>query len=169
MVDLWLHALSQPIDERPHLLIGCGAGFSGDRTDVARAVVDTLIASHQPSVLMFETLAERTLALAQLAKNKDPSKGYEPLLEAMLEPVLADCLKHGIRIVSNFGAANPAGAAQCIEQLAKRLGARPPRIAVVFGDDVMTQEHLPLLQQACGECKCVYWGAAYCPSLASGR
>jgi hypothetical protein len=151
MVDLWLHALSQPVDKRPYLLIGCGAGFSGDRTDVARAVVDTLIASNQPSVLMFETLAERTLALAQLAKDKDPSKGYEPLLEAMLEPVLADCLKHGIRIVSNFGAANPAGAAQCIEQLAKRLGARPPRIAVVFGDDVMTQEHLPLLQQACGE------------------
>ena len=54
MVDLWLHALSQPVDERPNLLIGCGAGFSGDRTDVARAVVDTLIASNQPSVLMFE-------------------------------------------------------------------------------------------------------------------
>jgi hypothetical protein len=24
-----------------------------------------------------------------------------------LRPVLADCLQHGIRIVSNFGAANP--------------------------------------------------------------
>ncbi|MEG1374103.1 MAG: acyclic terpene utilization AtuA family protein [Comamonas sp.] len=150
MADLWLHALSQPVDERPNLLIGCGAGFSGDRTDAARAVVDTLIASKQPSVLMFETLAERTLALAQLAKDKDPTKGYEPLLEAMLEPVLADCLENGIRIVSNFGAANPAGAAQCIQQLAKRLGAKLPRIAVVSGDDVMTDVHLPLLQQACG-------------------
>ena len=151
MADLWLHALSQPVDKRPHLLIGCGAGFSGDRTDVARAVVDTLIASNRPSVLMFETLAERTLALAQLAKDKDSSKGYEPLLEAMLEPVLADCLTHGIRIVSNFGAANPEGAAQCIHRLASRLGARPARIAVVLGDDVMTQNHLPLLQQACGD------------------
>jgi len=149
MADAWQSAQSLPLALRPNLLIGCGAGFSGDRTDVARAVVDTLVASGQPSVLMFETLAERTLALAQLAKDKDPSQGYEPLLEEMLAPVLADCLTHGVRIVSNFGAANPAGAARCIQQLAARLGARAPRVAVVWGDDVLTAQHRPLLEQAC--------------------
>ena len=30
--------------DRPSLLIGCAAGFSGDRTDAAGPVVDTLIA-----------------------------------------------------------------------------------------------------------------------------
>lgn len=151
MADAWQSAQSLPLAQRPNLLIGCGAGFSGDRTDVARAVVDTLVASGQPSVLMFETLAERTLALAQLAKDKDPSQGYEPLLEEMLTPVLADCLTHGVRIVSNFGAANPAGAARCIQQLAARLGARAPRVAVVWGDDVLTAQHRPLLEQACAK------------------
>ena len=53
----------------PNLLIGCAAGFSGDRTDAALPVVRELIARAQPSVLIFETLAERTLALAQLARQ----------------------------------------------------------------------------------------------------
>ena len=39
-------------------------------------------------------------------------------------------------IVSNFGAANPEGAAQLIHRLARELGLSPPRIAVVKGDDL---------------------------------
>ncbi|HSV53651.1 MAG TPA: acyclic terpene utilization AtuA family protein, partial [Burkholderiaceae bacterium] len=70
------------------LLIGCGAGFSGDRWDAAGPVVDTLIASGQPAALMFETLAERTLALAQLARRADPEAGYEPTLARFVRPVL---------------------------------------------------------------------------------
>src|SRR5258708_15970721 len=122
--------------DRPPLWVGCAAGFSGDRTDAAAPVVRALAASGQSACLIFETLAERTLALAQLARREQPDAGYEPLLEDLLEPVLADCLAHGIRIVSNFGAANPEGAARCIQRLAQRLGLRVPRIAVVHGDAV---------------------------------
>ena len=50
------------------LTVGCAAGFSGDRTDAAAPVVDTLIRRAGPAVLIFEKLAERTLALAQLAR-----------------------------------------------------------------------------------------------------
>src|SRR6185503_1854425 len=108
------------------LKIGCAAGFSGDRTDAAPPVVRTLIRRGGPAVLIFETLAERTLALAQLARRGDPEAGYEPLLEPMLAPVLADCLAHGIRVVSNFGAANPRGAAQRIARIARAQGLREP-------------------------------------------
>jgi hypothetical protein len=118
------------------LLIGCAAGFSGDRTDAAGPVVDTMIRRGLPAVLMFETLAERTLALAQLARRADPEAGYEPLLDAMIEPILARCLDARVRIVSNMGAANPAGAARRIARIAARLGLRTPRIAVVSGDDL---------------------------------
>ncbi len=55
-------------------------------------MVDALIAAGGPAVLIFETLAERTLALAQLARRADPDAGYEPLLDDMLRPVLARCL-----------------------------------------------------------------------------
>ena len=134
-----------------NLLVGCAAGFSGDRTDAALPVVQTLIARGLPSVLIFETLAERTLALAQLARRTDPDAGYEPLLVDLLQPVLAQCLAHGVRIVSNFGAANPHGAARRIHALAAQLGLRRPRIAVVQGDDLSGPQHRALLQSALGD------------------
>ncbi|KQP03576.1 hypothetical protein ASF45_14375 [Pseudorhodoferax sp. Leaf265] len=132
------------------LRIGCAAGFSGDRTDAAAPVVQALIAAGGPAFLIFETLAERTLALAQLARRADPEAGYEPLLPDLLRPVLADCLAHGVRIVSNFGAANPAGAARRIHALARELGLPAPRVAIVEGDDVSGPGHRPLLQAALG-------------------
>lgn len=134
----------------PHLLIGCAAGFSGDRTDAALPVVRELIRRGQPAVLMFETLAERTLALAQLARRNQPEAGYEPLLDDLLRPVLGLCMEHGIRIVSNFGAANPMGAARRIRALAMELGVRPPRVAVVHGDDVSGVQHRALLETSLG-------------------
>src|SRR5690606_34425913 len=102
------------------LTIGCASGFSGDRTDGVAPVVQTLIRQNGHA-LIFETLAERTLALSQLAKNENPDLGYEPLLDDLLQPALEPCLQHGIKIVSNFGAANPPAAARRIKQLAADL------------------------------------------------
>ncbi|HSV47407.1 MAG TPA: acyclic terpene utilization AtuA family protein [Ramlibacter sp.] len=132
------------------LNVGCAAGFSGDRTDAAAPVVDTLVKRGGPSVLIFETLAERTLALAQLARRSDPGGGFEPLLDALVAPVLARCLKHGIPIVSNFGAANPRGAALRIRAIAREQGLPEPRIAIVEGDDVSGPGQRAALQQALG-------------------
>jgi hypothetical protein len=84
------------------LSIGCGAGFSGDRVDAAPPVVRTLIERGGPAVMMFEMLAERTLALAQLAKKANPDAGFEVLLDLELRPILADCLGNGITIVGNW-------------------------------------------------------------------
>ena len=137
-------------NETTSLLIGCAAGFSGDRIDAAQPVVRELVRQSKPAFLIFETLAERTLALAQLARRQNPDAGYEPLMVEFLRPVLADCLAHGIRIVSNFGAANPQGAAWAIAALAKELGTRPPQIAVVHGDDLSGPAHCQLLEKALG-------------------
>ena len=129
------------------LLVGCAAGFSSDRTDAARPVVDTLIRLGGPAVLIFETLAERTLALAQLARQRDPEGGFEPLLDDMLRPVLADCLVHRIPIVGNFGAANPPAAARRVQALAAELGLRVPVVAVVGGDALVSPSQRALLTQ----------------------
>ena len=120
----------------PPLRIGCGAGFSGDRWDAAVAVVETLARAGGPAVLMFETLAERTLALAQLQRRTNPDSGWEPSLERFVQPVLARCVAAGIPIVGNFGAANPVGAARRLHRLAASLGLPALRIAVVEGDDL---------------------------------
>ena len=91
--------------------IGSGAGFSGDRADAAIAVVAAIAAAGEGGAIMFETLGERTLALGQIARRKDAARGYEPLLEDMLAPILRPAHEAGITIVGNFGAANPPAAA----------------------------------------------------------
>ena len=131
------------------LLIGCASGFSGDRSDGAAAVVRTL-AARGGGALIFETLAERTLALAQLARNQDPARGYEPLLDELIGPVLGDCLRHGISIVGNFGAANPSGAARRVAELARQQGLPAPRIAVIHGDALTSASQRDLLRQRLG-------------------
>lgn len=133
------------------IAIGCGAGFSGDRLDAAVPVVRTLIARGGPSALMFENLAERTLAHQQLTRRQRPERGYEPLLEAELSPVLADCLQHAIPIIGNFGAANPIGAGQAIAALAQQLGLPQPRIAVVTGDDLSGESGRAMVREELGD------------------
>ena len=116
--------------------IACAAGFSGDRLGVAKPLVKELLRLGGPSCLIFESLAERTLALAQLERLQNDRLGYEPLLEEMIEPILLDCVHGGIPIVGNFGAANPKAAAQLIARLAKEQGISDLRIAIVEGDDI---------------------------------
>ncbi len=126
--------------------VGNCAGFSGDRVDAPGPVVDTLIELGGPSAVFFEVLGERTVALAQLEKRRDPQRGYEPMLERLLEPTLAKCVKHGIPIIGNFGAANPPGAARVIAKLAQRLGLPDLRIGIIEGDDVRERVDLANLE-----------------------
>lgn len=116
--------------------IGSGAGFAGDRKDAAVPVVEMLAACGGPRFLVYETLAERALALCQLARRRSPAMGYSPALEGLIAPVLERCLSSGIRIVGNFGAANPLAAAKKIAAMARALG-RCPHIAVVDGADIL--------------------------------
>ena len=87
--------------------IGCGAGFSGDRLD------PSLILCQQGNLdyLVLECLAERTIALAQKRKLKDPSHGYDPLLEKRMNLLLDVLVKEKVRLITNMGAANPVAAA----------------------------------------------------------
>jgi len=87
--------------------------------------------------LALECLAERTIALAQLRKLADPAGGFDPLLETRMSALLPLALRHGFRIVTNMGAANPLGAGRKVISLAKSLGLRV-KVAVLSGDDVLS-------------------------------
>lgn len=127
------------------VFIGCGAGFSGDRVDAPGTVVPHLAVCNGPRFLILETLGERTLADAQKARLANPGTGFEPLLDELLRPVLAQCLDARIRIVSNCGAANPKAAGRFVKALAAELGLKEPKVAVVLGDDLTDRlSKLPL-------------------------
>jgi Acyclic terpene utilisation family protein AtuA len=117
--------------------IGCGAGFAGDRFDAAVPVVTTLARLPGERFLIYEVLAERTLAIAQKLRREDPDRGYSPFLDAYLTLVLADCHRHGIRIVTNMGAANPIGAARRVLALGQELGIEGLKVAAVTGDNLL--------------------------------
>ena len=117
--------------------IGCGAGFAGDRFDAAVPVVAALANAQGERFLIYEVLAERTLAIAQRLRRENPDQGYSPFLDTYLPLVLADCHRHGIRIVTNMGAANPLGAARRVQALARELGVHGLKVAAVTGDDLL--------------------------------
>jgi hypothetical protein len=112
--------------------LGAGAGYSGDRIEPAVA----LAASGSVDYLVFECLAERTIALAQAARQIDPDAGYDPLLDERMRAVLAPAAHNRTRIVSNMGAANPLAAARRIAAIAEEQGLGL-KVAAVTGDDVL--------------------------------
>jgi hypothetical protein len=116
--------------------IGAAAGFAGDRTDAGAPLVAAMAPLAGPRFLVYETLGERTLALGQIERRADPTRGYNKLLERFMEPVLGAALASGIRIVGNFGGANPRAAAMLVKRLAAEAGFPDARVAVVEGDDL---------------------------------
>jgi hypothetical protein len=112
--------------------IGSGAGYSGDRIEPAVELAE----KGGIDYLVFECLGERTVALAQQARMKNPDAGYDPLLEDRMRAVLPVCIAKGIKVVTNMGAANPESAARKTAEIAKSLGLSL-RIAAVIGDDVL--------------------------------
>ena len=113
--------------------LGSGAGYSGDRIEPAVELAE----KGDIQYLCFECLAERTIAIAQQAKMKDPAQGYDALLAARMEAVLPICHKKGIKIITNMGAANPQAGAAKIKQIAEKLNIKGLKIAAVSGDDVL--------------------------------
>ena len=113
--------------------IGCGAGYAGDRIEPAVELAE----KGDLHYLVFECLAERTIALAQQARARDPNGGYDPLLLDRMSAVLPACAQRGVRVITNMGAANPRAAAAAVRDLARSLDLAGLRIATITGDDVL--------------------------------
>ena len=118
------------------LRIGSGAGYSGDRIEPAVELAE----SGDLDYLVFECLAERTIALAQQARISDPQGGYDPLLSERMRRVLpfvgVKAGRRRLRVITNMGAANPVSAAHEVRRIASELGLVIKVLAVV-GDDVL--------------------------------
>lgn len=112
--------------------IGTGAGYGGDRIDPAVELSEYADLDY----LVFECLAERTIALAQLERLDDPAAGYNPLLEERIQAVAKNCLENDITIISNMGAANVEGAVEKTAEISREMDYSA-QIAGVSGSDVL--------------------------------
>lgn len=121
------------------LRIGAGAGYSGDRIEPAVELAE----KGELDYLVFECLAERTIALAQQARLSDPEAGFDPLLSERMRRVLPfvgrghQAGQRRLRLISNMGAANPLAAAREVRRIAVELGVQGLKVAAVTGDDVL--------------------------------
>ena len=124
------------------LRIGGASGFWGDSSVGA----PQLVASGLIDVLVFDYLAETTMAILVAAQRKNPEAGYATdFVDSAMRQVLPEVLQRGIKVVSNAGGIHPQACARALAALATELGVQL-KIAVVDGDDVRSS--LPALREA---------------------
>jgi hypothetical protein len=124
--------------------IACGSASAEDRIDLAVEMTDR----GDIQYLCMDGLAERTLALAH--QRRDPTTGrgaYDTRLPEVASDVLPLAVKRRVKIVCNFGAANPADAGAYLAKRARELGLSGVKVAVIEGDDVAryVTEHDPIV------------------------
>jgi hypothetical protein len=112
--------------------IGGASGFWGD----SMVGAPQLVASGMIDYLVFDYLAETTMAILAAVRTKKPEMGYATdFVDVAMRQVLPEVMKHGIKVIANAGGINPQGCADALQALATSMNLSP-RIAVVEGDDV---------------------------------
>jgi hypothetical protein len=113
--------------------IGNGCGFWGDNLDAP-----IFLAEHgRLDYLTLEYLAELTMSILALQKQRDPQAGFASDFLDVLER-LTPTLKAQprLKIVTNAGGMNPAACAAKARAILDRVGLQDRTIATVTGDDL---------------------------------
>ena len=134
---------TQPEPSAPRTVrIGGASGFWGDSLLGAPQLVNSGMIDY----LVFDYLAETTMAILAAARTKRPEMGYATdFVDVAMKAVLPEVMRRGIKVVANAGGMNPQGCADALRALADSQGLSP-RIAVVEGDDIAAL--LPALREA---------------------
>ena len=116
--------------------IGGASGFWGD----SRVAAPQLVRSGPIDYLVFDYLAETTMAILAAARLKKPELGYATdFVEVAMRSVLGEIAAKKIKVVSNAGGIHPRA---CVARRSRRSIAEAGlalKVAVVEGDDVSAQ------------------------------
>jgi hypothetical protein len=114
--------------------IGNGCGFWGDNLDAPVALAER----GRLDYLTLEYLAELTMSILALQKQRRPDAGYATDFLDVLErlgPILKAQPK--LKIITNAGGMNPGACAARAREVLGRAGLRDRAVAVVRGDDLL--------------------------------
>jgi hypothetical protein len=120
--------------------IGNGCGFWGDNLDAPLA-----LAEHgRLDYLTLEYLAELTMSILALQKQRDPQAGYATDFLDVLERLVPTLrTQPGLKVITNAGGMNPRACAARARAILDRGGLGGRAVAVVTGDDLMPHlDHL---------------------------
>lgn len=125
-------SVSRAVGPRDIVRIGGASAFWGDSLAgpvqlAERGTVDYLV---------FDYLAETTMAILAGARAKDPQLGYATdFVDVAMRSILPKVAEKGIRVLANAGGINPRACAAALERIAAEQGIKI-NVAVVDGDDL---------------------------------
>src|SRR5260370_30679850 len=119
-----------------HLRVGNGCGFWGDNLDAPVALAE----KGRLHYLTLEYLAELTMSILALLKQRDPTAGYATDFLDVLDR-LGPFLKAqpGLKVITNAGGMNPLGCARRAREILDKNGLQDRKIGEVSGDDLMAR------------------------------
>ena len=114
--------------------VAAGQGFWGDWLEApVRQVSGGSI-----DYLMMDYLAEVTMSIMQKQKSRDAKAGYARDFVPLMERILPEIVRKGIKVTSNAGGVNPRGCAEAVLEVARRIGlVNKLSIGLVSGDDIL--------------------------------
>src|SRR5258708_7305741 len=114
--------------------IGNGCGFWGDNLDAPVL----LARDGRLDYLTLEYLAELTMSILALQKQRNPQSGFATDFLDVLErltPILRQQTR--LKIITNAGGMNPAACARQARAILDKEGLQSLKIASVAGDDLL--------------------------------
>src|SRR3954463_8032842 len=115
------------------LRVGNGCGFWGDNLDAPVLLAE----QGRLDYLTLEYLAELTMSILALQKQRDPQAGFATdFLDVLqrLSPILK--AQPNLKIITNAGGMNPSACAARSLEILQRAGLTDRRVATVGGDDL---------------------------------
>src|SRR5687767_6416717 len=119
---------------KERIRIAAGQGFWGDLPDAPVRQVE----GGPIDYLMMDYLAEVTMSIMQKQRARDPKAGYARDFIPLMERILPEVVRKGIKVITNAGGVNPRGCAEAVVAAARKLGLEGKvRVGLVVGDDIL--------------------------------
>ena len=113
--------------------IGGASGFWGDS---AIATPQLLAPGTKLDYLVFDYLAETTLAIMSRMRAKDPAAGYATDFISMMNDHSSTLKTQGVKVIANSGGINPLACKAALEHVLRKNGV-DLKVGVVMGDELL--------------------------------
>jgi len=118
---------------KDYIKIASGQGFWGDLPEaplrqVKKGSIDYLVMDY---------LAEVTMSIMQKQRMRNPDYGYARDIVDVLDQILPEISKQGIKVVTNAGGVNPVACKNAILKVVEKHKLDNITVAVVDGDDIL--------------------------------